>query len=523
MTESIFTKEDINQIELMGTTPEKVISQIEMFKKGTPYMKLVKPCTVGDGIKSIPDNELNQLTAIYEKYALTKNMIKFVPASGAASRMFKTLLRFNNTYETIKKETIAFTASRGDDDSGDMLTFMEGIRRFAFFEDLKSVMAQDTLDADSLIDAGEFKQIIDYLLTQKGLGYALLPKGLIKFHRYPDSSRTAFEEHLVEAAHYVKNHDGLCKLHFTVSPEHRKKFENLLEAVRISYEKRYGVHFKVDFSVQAESTDTIAVNLDNKPFRLSDGTLLFRPGGHGALIENLNNLRGDMIYIKNIDNVVPDRLKDTTCLWKKVLGGCLIKIRQKIFSYLKTLTNGRATGQLLEEAFKFAESELCIVPPPNQNLSSHDAKRDFLIKMFNRPVRICGMVKNIGEPGGGPFWVESQDGGLSIQIVETAQVDPESYDQQKILKSSTHFNPVDIVCGLRDFMDNPFDLRKYVDTGAVFIAEKSKDGRELKALELPGLWNGAMSDWNTIFIQVPLITFNPVKTINDLLRREHQM
>ena len=522
MAESIFNKADINQIKRIGTTPEKVMSQIAMFKKGTPYLKISRPCTINDGIRSISGDEIKQLTAIYEEYAPRKSLTKFVPASGAASRMFKTLLQFNNEYDKIQKDTIASTARQGDDDSRHMLTFMEGIRRFAFFGDLKSVMDKDGLDAEALIDADQFKEIIDYLLTRKGLGYAQLPKGLIKFHHYPDSSRTAFEEHLVEAAHYAKDDDGGCALHFTVSPAHRQRFEELLEAVQVRYQERYGVRFQVGFSVQEKSTDTIAVDLDNKPFRLNDGTLLFRPGGHGALIENLNNLQGDIVYIKNIDNVVPDKLKDPTFLWKRVLGGYLIKIQQKIFSYLESLIEGPANKGLIQEAFEFATRELCIPPSASQDLTADQARKDFLISRFNRPIRVCGMVKNIGEPGGGPFWVESQDGSLSIQIVESAQVDPESEEQQKILISSTHFNPVDIVCAVRDFRGNPFDLRKYVDTGAVFIANKSKDGRELKALELPGLWNGAMADWNTIFMEVPLITFNPVKTVNDLLRKEHQ-
>jgi hypothetical protein len=521
MTESIFSKKDINQIRLIGTTPEKVISQIAMFKKGTPYLKLSRPCTVDDGIRSISDDELKQLTAIYEEYAPRKSMTKFVPASGAASRMFKTLLRFNNAYDTIQRNAIASTARQGDRDSRYILTFMEGIRRFAFYDDLKSAMAKDGLDAEALIDANQFKEIIDYLLTHKGLGYTQLPKGLIKFHHYHDSSRTAFEEHLVEAADYAKDDNGVCALHFTVSLEHRQRFEYLLKAVQVSYQESYGVRFQVGFSVQEKSTDTIAVDLGNKPFRLNDGTLLFRPGGHGALIKNLNNLRGDIIFIKNIDNVVPDKLKGHTFVWKRVLGGHLIRIQQQVFSYLERLIEDQADQELLGEAFDFAENELC-VSPVDRELMSKEARQDFLVSMLNRPIRVCGMVKNEEEPGGGPFWVEGKDGSLSPQIVESAQVDLESKDQQSVLRSSTHFNPVDIVCGVRDWQGNPFDLRKYVDPDAVFISQKSKAGRELKALELPGLWNGAMAFWNTIFVEVPLITFNPVKTINDLLRKEHQ-
>jgi hypothetical protein len=519
MTELCFTKDDLNQIRRIGTTPEKVLSQIDLFKKGTPYLKLVRPCTAGDGIRSISADEIKQLAAIYEKKSPGESLIKFVPASGAASRMFKTLLQFSNGNVKIEKDMITPAARQREGDSRDMLTFMDGIRRFAFFDDLNSVMAKDGLDIDGLINAGRFKEAIDYLLTSKGLGYASLPKGLIKFHHYPDAARTAFEEHLVEAAHYVKTGAGVCSLHFTVSPEHQQRFEDLLRDVRARYQKKYDAQFQVEFSLQKTSSNTIAVDLDNQPFRLEDGTLFFRPGGHGALIENLNSLSGDIIFIKNIDNVVPDRLKEHTFLWKKVLGGCLIQVRQKIFSYLERLIKGPASSELIQETFDFVSAELCIAPSDRQNLTD---KQDFLINLLNRPTRVCGMVKNVGEPGGGPFWVDSQDRSRSIQIVENAQVDPDSEGQKRILASATHFNPVDIVCAIRDFRGAPFDLRRFVDPGAVFIAEKSNNGRAIKALELPGLWNGAMADWNTVFVEVPLITFNPVKTINDLLRGEHQ-
>lgn len=523
MNESIFDEKDMNQMKARGISLEKVISQIKMFKKGTPYLKLNQPCTIGNGIRSVTEDELKKLASIFEEYAPKKRLTKFVPASGAASRMFKTLLRFNNEFNMIQRDIIASEAQEENGERLQMVTFMDGIHKFAFYDDLKAVMAGSGIDAEALIDSGQFKEIVDYLLTQKGLDNAQLPKGLLKFHNYHDSSRTAFEEHLVEAADYSKDENGICNLHFTVSPEHKEKFETLLDGVRMRYEKDYGVRFQVGFSVQEKSTDTIAVDLENRPFRLNDGTLLFRPGGHGALIENLNNLQEDIIFIKNIDNIVPDRLKDQTFQWKRMLGGYLIKTQQKIFSYIKRLSAGTVNAGLLQEAFEFATNELCISLSAKQDLSSDQAKKDFLISIFNRPIRACGMVKNVGESGGGPFWVEAKDGSLTIQIVENAQVDTESKEQQKILSSSTHFSPVDIVCAVRDFRDNPFDLRQYVDAGAVFIARKSTDGKELKALELPGLWNGSMAHWNTIFVEVPLITFNPVKTVNDLLRKEHQL
>jgi len=399
---------------------------------------------------------------------------------------------------------------------------MDGIRRFAFYEDLESALAGEGHDMEAFIEADRFKEVIDFLLTEKGLGYAGLPKGLLRFHKYETESRTPFEEHLVEAADYARDENRVCSIHFTVSPEHREGFETLLESIRSPFQDKYNARFDVTFSVQEKSTDTIAVDPDNSPFSQKDGTLLFRPGGHGALIENLNNLKGDIIYIKNIDNVVPDRLKGETFLWKRLLGGCLIRTQQKLFSYLEKLTAGPADREFLREAFEFAENELCISPPDGRDFTSDGEKQDYLVGMFNRPVRVCGMVQNVGEPGGGPFWVKAGDGSISPQIVESAQVDRMSEDQQKILTSSSHFNPVDLVCGVRDFKGEPFDLRAFVDHNAVFISQKSKDGRDLMALELPGLWNGAMAHWNSIFVEVPLITFNPVKTINDLLRKEHQ-
>jgi len=383
-------------------------------------------------------------------------------------------------------------------------------------------MSEDGLDIDTLTDDGHFKEVIEYLLGQKGLGYTQLPKALLVFHRYADGNRTAFEEHLVEAVEYVRDVNGMCRLYFTVSPEHKQAFEDFLRKIVPRYEKHYGIQFSVEFSVQERATDTIAVDLENKPFRLNDGTIFFRPGGHGALIENLSNIDGDIIFIKNIDNVVHDRLKDQTFQWKRALGGCLIQIQQKIFFYLERLTKKPLDEELLDEAIEFAKNDLYIIPSNSEDMTSSKEKQAFLISKLNRPVRVCGMVRNKGEPGGGAFWVKSKDGSLSLQIVESAQIDPESEEQQSVFRSSMYFNPVDIVCGVRDRHGKAYDLRHYVDPEAALISIKSEDGRELKALELPGLWNGAMSDWNTIFIEVPLITFNPVKTINDLLREQHQ-
>ncbi len=517
-----FELNDKKQISALKITEEQVISQIELFKKGMPYLKIDRPCTIGDGIRSISKEALKDLAEIFYEYGKERQPIKFVPASGAASRMFKTLFNFKNQYPQIQRDSVALKARNRDKDSLYLLAFMDGIRQFAFYDDLKSVMGENDLNAETLIDEGHFKEVVDYLLGQKGLGYAQLPKALLLFHKYPDGNRTAFEEHLVEAAYYSKDAYGICRLHFTVSPEHKQTFENFLKKIVRRYEKHFGIRFSVGFSVQERATDTIAVDLDNKPFRLNDGTIFFRPGGHGALIENLRHINGDIIFIKNIDNVVPDRLKDQTFQWKRALGGCLIQIQQKIFSYLEGLTKKPLDEGFLDEALEFTKNYLCIIPPKGEDVMSINEKQAFLITKFNRPIRVCGMVRNEGEPGGGPFWVRAKDGSLSLQIVERAQIDTKSEEQKSIFRSSVYFNPVDIVCGVRDRHGKAYDLRQYVDPEAGLISIKSKGSRELKALELPGLWNGAMSGWITVFFEVPLITFNPVKTINDLLREQHQ-
>ncbi|MDZ7697016.1 MAG: DUF4301 family protein [Deltaproteobacteria bacterium] len=399
---------------------------------------------------------------------------------------------------------------------------MDKVERFAFFGDLQSVLSKNGYLADDLLKKGRFREILSFLLEQEGLNYAHRPKGLLKFHKYPWGSRTAFEEHLVEAVSYIKDAAGNCFLHFTVSPEHMDGFKTLLERVRPDYEKRFDVHYHTGFSTQDRATDTLAVTLNNRPFRQADGRLLFRPGGHGALLGNLNHINADMIFIKNIDNVVPDHLKGETFKWKQVIGGYLLQLQREIFTYMESLSSGRETTAFLDDVSAFLEESLLYPVPPEMKTASASVRRADLMERLNRPIRVCGMVKNAGEPGGGPFWVKDKDGETSRQIVETAQIDPDSRSQQGILGASTHFNPVDLVCGMKDWQGIPFDLSRFTDPDAVFISQKSKEGKDLKALEHPGLWNGAMARWITLFVEVPGITFNPVKTVNDLLRKEHQ-
>jgi hypothetical protein len=522
MDNPIFANQDLRQIRDHGLTVEAVERHLNLFKMPPPYMRILRPCSPGDGIEVIAEEEMDSLKEAYGHQAQEGCCLKFVPASGAASRMFRDLLQLDLTKQEILKGPVSRQAEAGEKEAQEILKFMEGIRKFAFFDDLKKAMSARGLSLETLIKEGRFTEAIRLLISKEGLNYAGLPKGLLKFHDYPEGGRTAFEEHLVEAAAYVKDQEGQCALHFTVSEEHRKQFQALLEKVRSHYEQRYQACFHVTFSAQKGSTDTLAVDLRNRPFRQQNGRLLFRPGGHGALIENLNELKGDIIFIKNIDNVVPDRLKGTSNEWKRILGGHLIGIRERVFRYMEKLSSRSEDESLLNRVETFLSQELCLPTPGHVVAAPPERKKAYLLERLNRPIRVCGMVKNSGEPGGGPFWVQDQKGEISIQIVEKAQIDPASKEQQAILAQSTHFNPVDLVCGVRDHQGRPFDLLDFVDSQAVFITRKSKDGRALKALEHPGLWNGSMARWITKFVEVPSVTFNPVKTVNDLLRSAHQ-
>ena len=522
MNEIKFDKDDLKEIKARGISPEKISAQIEIFKKGFPFSKLLRPCTIGDGITSLDKDDLERLGKIYSEAASQGRTMKFVPASGAASRMFKVLSAINSRYEKMDKRNVIPQDGEGDPDYRSLLRFMEGIKQFAFYGDLSTALSRNGKDIEVCLLEGDYQSILDYVLTSKGLNLANLPKGLIPFHNYSGGySRTPFEEHIVEAGAYTKNKNGVVRIHFTVSPEHEEVIREHIEKVRGTYENQE-MRYEFGFSRQKSSTDTIAVDLDNKPFRDHEGRILFRPGGHGALLENLNDLQGDIIFIKNIDNVVPDRLKQETYTYKRALGGLLIELQNTIFEYLKRLSTDVVDNALNEEVSDFIRDKLSIAQPAEKYREKGFRRKAYLISTLNRPLRVCGMVRNVSEPGGGPFWVEHDDKTASIQIVETSQIDMESEEQKKIFQSSTHFNPVDLVCGVKDYSGGLFDLGDYVDPNTGFISKKSKEGRELKALELPGLWNGSMAYWNSVFVEVPLITFNPVKTVFDLLRKEHQ-
>lgn len=505
----------------LGITEDQVHAQIEIFRRPTWFVNLNRPCILGDGVHKVLKGEIERYLQLQEIAAQKERFLKFIPASGAATRMFQSLLQIYYMPHFLEIEELHRRAGQGVAVAYDFLNFLEGLYLFPFVSDLEKVLADDGFSLPSLVRKHEYRTILEYLLTERGLDYANLPKGLLRFHRYPDECRTAFEEHLAESAFYMGKRSGKCQVHFTVSHEHEAKFKILLENVRACYEERYGTSYEIGYSFQKTSTNTIAVDMGNNPFRDNHGRLHFRPGGHGALLENLNDLKADLVYIKNVDNVSPDRQKDHIVFWKKVLGGCLIDIQDTVHGLLECLT-GQAFAGAFHKAETFYREKLLMTLPAGYASWLPEVKRDFFVKRLNRPIRVCGVVPNSGEPGGSPFWVNDRSGETSIQIVEKAQVDFDAPHQRETWMASTHFNPVDLVCGFKDYRGRNFDLRKYVDPDAVFITKKSKDGKDLKALELPGLWNGGMSDWITYIVEVPRITFNPVKSVFDLLRPGHQ-
>ena len=510
---SMFSEKDLQQIASMGLTPEKTLLQIENFRKGFPKTKLLDAATVDNGgIIRMSDSVIMRYSSAYKSLARGKKILKFVPASGAATRMFKDLYAFSSTYFGV--------AYNFEKEFPTVKEFLQHIRTFAFFEDLKDCMERSSLDFGDYMDRGDFTTVINYLLKEQYLGYGSLPKALLKFHRYGEISRTPLEEHIVEGASYARCDDGKVHLHFTVSPEHRPLFRKKIAEVKKYYESNLNIKLDITFSEQKHYTDIIAVDEYNNPIRDDNGQLVFRPGGHGALIENLNECNADIIFIKNIDNVVPDWMKHTTIIYKQVLAGLLMELQSQTFKYLRIL-NQKPDKKKIQEIARFAKNKLKISLPDGFTKLSANEQIKLLRQKMNRPMRICGMVKNQGEPGGGPFFTENSRGIKSLQVVETAQINRKDPEQEKILTSSTHFNPVDLVCATKDYNGRRFDLRKFVDPETGFISKKTKGAVTLKSQELPGLWNGAMAEWITLFVEVPLATFNPVKTVNDLLRKEH--
>jgi hypothetical protein len=513
----MFTNRDIEQIEKRSSSLSEIEKQITHFRQGFPYLKVLRPATIGDGIIKLDEDKISSAVKQFtQKISKGLKPVKFVPASGAASRMFQSLFAFAQAADTNKNARELLQ----DDKFKSTKQFFDQISRFAFYEKLNTSLGGITSADGSM----KYCEIIDYVLSDKGLNYGFLPKGLLDFHLYDKIPRSPVEEHMVEGALYGADNQGNVMLHFTVSPEHEDYFVNKTNKAALQFEPKFGVKYQITFSQQKPSTDTIAVDPENNPFRLSDGSLFFRPSGHGALLENLNEINGDIVFIKNIDNVVPDRLKKDTIRYKMALALLLSEYQEKVFSYLHLLEKRSEfiSDQQIAEMVEFTEKTLCIEPDENQYYTHKAELVHYLIRKLNRPIRVCGMVKNEGEPGGGPFWAKNADGTTSLQVVESSQIDNNDPEQNQIARHSTHFNPVDLICGIRNFKGEKFDLIEYRDPQTGFISSKSKDGKTLKAQELPGLWNGAMADWITLFVEVPIITFNPVKTVNDLLRIEHQ-
>ena len=505
----MLSERDLMQIADKGISEKQIENQLNEFKTGFPFLRLEAAASVERGIVATTAESGDTYEKSWEQVKAAGNkVVKLVPASGAASRMFKDMFAFVDA--EYDKPTTDFEKK-----------YFDNIEKFAFYDELnEACLKNEGKDIPTLLADGNFKAVASQMLRPEGLNYGQLPKGLLLFHKYAEGPRTPMEEHLVEAALYAAS-NGEAHIHFTVSHEHMPLFRQKVADKVDFYSKKYGVKYDISFSEQKPSTDTVAANPDNTPFRNADGSLLFRPGGHGALIENLNEIDADVIFIKNIDNVVPDRLKDETITYKQVIAGVLVSLQQKAFEYLRLLEAGTYNHDKLEEIIRFVQQDLCCRKADIKELEDADLVI-YLREKLNRPMRVCGVVKNVGEPGGGPFLTYNQDGTVSLQILESSQIDKNNAEYMEMFTKGTHFNPVDLVCAVKDYKGQPFNLPDFVDCTTGFISSKSKNGKELKALELPGLWNGAMSNWNTVFVEVPLGTFNPVKTVNDLLREQHQ-
>ena len=503
-----FTDADLRQLQQKGISVDTVEKQLESFRKGFPYLKIESPAGIGSGITPVDDDLMKIAEERWNAFlADGGQVVKFVPASGAASRMFKALFAFVNSEESVPAE------------GSPVAELVANIEKFAFFADLeKTVGRLYGKTIAELIAEGRAKDLVKALILPEGLNYGGLPKALLKFHRYGDDSVTALEEHLAEGAEMAASKDGVVNVHFTVSADHHKLFDAKLEQAIPEIEKKKGVKFNVSLSEQKPSTDTIAVTPDNELFRDDAGRLVFRPGGHGALIENLNDIDSTVVFIKNIDNIAQKGLRDKSVQYKKVLGGMLMLVHDRMTALAGRLRSNPDEATV-EEARKFVNGILCTTTTDLENAAYAKCAAEEILRIFDRPLRVCGMVRNEGEPGGGPFWVAGADGLETLQIAESNQIAPE---KRKLMRSATHFNPVDLVCSFRTSKGDRFDLREFVDPATGFISRKSDGGRELLAQELPGLWNGAMARWNTVFVEVPITTFSPVKVVTDLLRPEHQ-
>ena len=515
-----FTDKDIQQIESKGLNLDLVKKQIEIFETGIPFTNISEAATIKSGIMALNDTLIKKYVAVFNAEKDNKSLLKFVPASGAASRMFKFLFQFVNQYNS-NEQSINSYINRNN--LRELSLFMVGMEKFPFYNKVLELLKSKDINYKTLSTQEKVWHFAKAMLDENQLNFGNQPKGLLPFHQYKKNHiSTAFEEHLYEAALYASS-NGLAKLHFTISEVHENKFTEEFKNIKNYIEQNTGVTFDISFSYQQQSTDTIAVTLENKPFRESDGSILFRPSGHGALLKNLNALDADIVFVKNIDNVVVYKYKDEVATYKKVLAGILLELQTKTFKYLHNLDSKDISEENIAAIENFLTHKLSVKISDEYKKYADRYKIEYLQDKLNRPIRICGMVKNEGEPGGGPFWVKDHKSNQSLQIVESAQINLKDSKQEDILKNATHFNPVDLICGIKNYKGEKFDLENYVDHNAAFITQKTKNGKDLKALELPGLWNGSMAHWTTIFVEVPIITFNPVKTVNDLLKAPHQI
>ena len=511
----MYTKEDLKTFKQRGIKPEEIDRQLDNFKKGFDYISLSEPATTGNGIQPIAESDENSLIAAFEEAARTRKMVKMVPASGSATRMFKDLYTFMENYHGSVEEFLQFVQIKGP---GSMYDFFEKLNEFPFYDRLKAVIWEAGSDLDKMVEKREYNEILEFILTEKGLNYGNTPKGLVDFHVYRDFVRTAFDEHIAEAAFYCSNGKE-AKLHFTVSEEHLSRFKERQKKVSKVFEQMFNIKYDITYSIQKPSTDTVSVDEKGELVRDADGKIVFRPGGHGALIYNLDEIEADIIFIKNIDNVRPDRSK--AIKHKKMLAGILVQLQARIFDYLRQLDK-KVTDSVLDDIENFVFNEIGYKKPEKLTFKTEKERKKYLENLLNRPIRICGMVKNEGQPGGGPFWVKGKDGSSRLMIIESAQINMKDKDQKKIFDSSTHFNPVDLVCGVKNYKGKKFDLEKFIDHNQGFITQKSYKGKDIRVQELPGLWNGAMAEWITVFVDVPLSTFTPVKTVFDLQQFEHR-
>lgn len=513
----MFTQNDIQQITNCGLTIEKVKAQIEVIKSGMSYSNLLEAAMIGNGILKIEAEKQQEYISFFDSKRNDLSIVKFVPASGAATRMFKFLFQFLNDFDANKESIESYIKNNKD-----VAEFLNGLEKLPFFEDVVLKIHKVISNYNDLPLSDRNLEFVKTMLDENRLNYSFYPKGLLPFHKYPTQVSTAFKEHLMEASLYASSNNS-ASLHFTVSDNHAKMFNDELKHIKEDVEEKTKTHFDVSFSFQSQSTNTIAITSKDELYRDETGNLLFRPSGHGALIQNLNALDFDLIFIKNIDNIVIFEQNKKASEYKKLLAGVLLKIQQQIFKYLQRLEDDSILEDEISNIELFAVNRINIELNEAYRHFNLGEKAIYLQNKLNRPIRVCGMVKNEGEPGGGPFWVKDENGQVSLQIIEFAQIDFENDQQKEIAKNASHFNPTDLVCGVKNYKGEKFDLTKYIDPKAAFITMKSQNGVDIKALELPGLWNGSMAHWNSIFVEIPVSTFNPVKTINDLLKPAHQV